>query len=192
MCYFRPMLIGLLSVAIASELVIDAKVPVDIHHAGQPVARLAMPGRVHLDWEPGAVTLSFDVAGDRTELPMVIPPSGAQWVIVGRSGITTTAPAPSATPVIATSAMVEFRVSGKGAALIVLDGERHVVASAEPWTIELSPGGHTVGVRTVDGSYQWAQGTLDIVGGGPLILQVSEGRVPELSGDAGHWLPSSR
>jgi hypothetical protein len=169
-----------------AALVVDAKVPAEVLLAGVKLGELYFPATVQFSISPGTYPLRVYVGGTPTDLEVELT-SGAQTsVVVGRSGVsiagTTAAP-----PVSTEPASVEFRMVGRGAVrLSVEDGDGAPavgrLATGETLALELLPGPHALSLRSGDGTVIWATGALHVAGSGPVVVLVSEGRLPEVSG----------
>jgi hypothetical protein len=73
---------------------------------------------------------------------------------------------------------------GGGSAQVRVDGARHHLSGGDRITLTLAPGPHAMSVRSQDGTSVWAAGTLSVSGGAPVIVQIAEGRMPEVGGPA--------
>ena len=173
--------------ALAGELVIDAQVPVEIREGQQTLAQLFFPGELHLNATVGKTTLIFVVNGTEVPVALDIAETGATVVVVGRTGITTgqraadDAPPPS----------FELRASGESAVTVVLDGTRIAMRPGESRIVPNRTAVHDIGLRDATGTVVWAHGTLVVSGAGPHVVQVSEGRLPVVSGIGGRFDPSA-
>jgi hypothetical protein len=58
--------------------------------------------------------------------------------------------------------------------------------------LKLPHGAYDALLRSGSGTVIYARSTLSLSGAGPLVVQVSEGRVPELSGEGGSLSPNSK
>ncbi len=172
----------LLSLASAGTLVVDAKVPTEIRVDGFPVASLTWPGQLRVTADAGSTTFQVWVDGKPNDVQVDIPEAGEAWVIVGKSGITTEA---KNTEVGDTPTSVEFRAVET--VLLQLEGQRHLVRPDTPLVLELAQGKHPVKVRSADGLTIWAQGQLSLSGDTEVIVQLAEGRSPEVAGRDGRW-----
>jgi hypothetical protein len=147
------------------------------------LAQLWYPGTARFDIVAGAHVVRVYVDGTPRDVNVDIQPGHETHVLVGRSGISVTkAETEAPGPVDAVS--VELRVVGGGAAQIRMDGERHHLSGGDRLTLSLSPGPHAMSVRSSDGTAIWAAGTLSLTGGAPVIVQIAEGRMPEVGGPA--------
>jgi hypothetical protein len=79
---------------------------------------------------------------------------------------------------------------GRGAAQLRIDAKPHAVEPGRDLTLDLPPGAHPMSVRSSDGTVVWATGSLEVAPGEPLVVQIGEGRMPEVSG-AGAFNPAS-
>lgn len=159
---------------------VDAKIPAEILIDGAKIAQLWFPGQLDFEVSTGPHILRVYTNGNPVDHELVIRPEETSRVVVGRTGITLdTLAAPASDPDAPTP--VEFRILGIDAQ-IRLDDQRLMMASGERTTLELAPGEHRLSVRSRDGTIVWARGTLEVGLGERLIVQIAEGRLPELSG----------
>jgi hypothetical protein len=176
------------SLAAAGQLVVDARVPTEVHVDGHPAVELFTAAVVNLELPPGKVNLTVYINGKPAKYAVDIPEKGSATLLVGRTGVTTgtSAAAPAGTG----PQGVEFRVSGASAVMVQVDNDRHKLSPGQSITVELTAGEHRLAVRDESGTTIWARGVL-AVGGNPLVVQVSEGRVPEIAGEGGIFRPDS-
>lgn len=172
----------LLSAALAGDLVVDVKVPVNVSIDGQQAADVFQPGMLRLPVDDGPHKVTVVVAGKPSVFDVTIGPSPVV-LLVGRSG--TTVGAADAQPVpLATGAdiPVRFRTTARDRLLVQIAGQRVVVAPGVGVTLPLGLGEHEMTVRSPDGTSIFARGMLVVGGSGELIVQLSEGKMPETSG----------
>lgn len=181
------LLTGLVSVA--GTIVVDAEVPVEVALDSRPVAQVFTASSVHLPAEAGSHKVTVMVNGRPTHLKVDVPEDGYAHVVVGRTGITTRS---SEAPTANENASVDLRVVGDEALRLTLDGTRHVLSPGDNQVLELTRGDHTLELRSGDGLAIYANGDLHVKGTGPVVVQLSAGRAPEVVGATGSWRPSSR
>jgi hypothetical protein len=167
-----------------ARLEVDAKVPVEILISGVKLGQLYFPGEARFKIVPGEHTLRVYVNGNPTDVPLVLRAGERTRVLVGRSGVSleaavADAAAPAAQP---GPVAVQFRLSGGGSARLMLDGRPVALQGGAPVTVDLGVGSHPLSVRSTDGTAIWATGHLEVQGGDSLVVQVAEGRLPEVSG----------
>jgi hypothetical protein len=165
---------------VAGALVVDARVPVEILVNGAKLASLYAPGESRFQVEVGHHRVSLWTNGKPTDVELDVAEGQEARVLVGRTGVTTSS-GPISTPPAADAVAVEFRVVGTPGAQVRVDDGRHAVQSGRTFTLELAPGAHPLSVRSADGTAIWATGTLQVTGS-PVVVQIAEGRVPEVSG----------
>lgn len=166
----------------AGTLAIDARQPAEILVNGVQLARLHFPCEVKFQVQTGPSQLRVYTNGLPTDVPIDIREDEVTRVLVGRTGISMTTERPAA-PAAEGPVPVEFRVVGGAGAQVRLDAGRHAVQAGTNVTLDLQPGPHPLSVRSADGTAIWATGTLQ-VHGGPVVVQIAEGRMPEVSGGA--------
>lgn len=165
----------------AATLTFDCKVPAEILVDGMKVGQLWFPGQATWRVAPGKHLVRVYVAGTPQDHPVELVARAGRTFLVGRTGTTvsdTVAAAPASGP-----ARVGLRVVGVQGAQVRIDGRREVLQAGAELALDLPPGPHALSVRSLDGTAVWSTGTLE-VSGGPVVVQFSEGRVPEVSGGA--------
>lgn len=171
----------------ASEVVhgtvhIDAKLPAEVLIDGIKLAQVFAPGKVTFDVVPGQHLLRVYTHGKPHDLPMNITAGSDLSVVVGRTGLSSDEVVSDTTP--AGIVPVEFRVLDGMASMIRIAGAKHTVPQGERLTVELPTGVHPISVRSSDGTIIWANGRLTLEGSDGVVVQVAEGRLPEVSGAA--------
>ena len=186
------MLIALLlaSLASAGELVVHAEVPVEVAVDGHTLAQIFRSGRVHLTVPDGERRVVLTVAGNPTVLRLQVSDGAATHVVVGRTGISTRTQATPDTD--QGPAVVEIRAVGREGLQFKIADQRFQLSPGDQHTLELPPGRHPVELRSGSGLAIFAAGVLDVQGGGPIVVQLSEGRAPEVVGAGGSWRPADR
>lgn len=163
-------------------LVVDARVPAEVMVNGAKLAALYAPSETRFQVEAGHHRLSIWTNGKPTDLEIDVAEGLEARVLVGRTGVTTSS-GPVAGPDPADAVPVEFRVVGTPAAQVRVGDGREIVQAGRAFTLPLTPGPHPFSVRSADGTAIWATGTLEVTGA-PVVVQIAEGRVPEVSGSA--------
>lgn len=184
------MLMFLCASALAGTVHVDVRVPVEVILDGEIVAQVFRTARLDVDAEPGEHELVLVQNGVPRGYPIEVPNEGRVMVMVGRSGVTT---GQELVPeVLLDEVTVEFRTSDKQRVILVLDDQRIRLEPGRPTSLPLARGEHKVSVRSGDGTIVFANGTLDVNGRGELMVQVSEGRAPEVAGPGGSFIAGSR
>jgi len=163
-------------------LVVEARVPTEVLVDGHKMVQLFTSGRVELPVAPGDRLLRIYVNGNPEEHPVEILPTGATVVVVGRTGITTGQHGPSPSTDADRLAHVQIRTLQDVSSQIRLDGQRIQVQPDEVHPLSLPAGKHEINIRSYDGTAIWATGVLTL-DGGEVIIQIGEGRLPEVTGD---------
>jgi len=186
-------MLWLASVAFAGHLVVDAKVPAEIWIGGELAGQVAIPGALSFEEPAGKVEVTVVIAARPDKIEVDIPDQGEARVIVGRTGITTGEPQAHAAPPkdAPASYSVEFRSAGSEDMELTLGDQRIPLAPKQVEKIDLAPGSYPLSIRNETGTVIWAHGTLD-VGGEGLVVQVADGRMPEISGPGGTFHPDQR
>lgn len=186
--YPRAMWILLLTaLSNAGTVVVDAEIPIEVSLDSRPVAQVFTASSIHFPAEAGSHKVTILVNGRPTHLQVDVPKTGRAHVVVGRTGITTDA---SDAPDAAETAKVDVRLVGNEHLRLTLDGSRHVLGPGDNHAVELTTGDHAFELRSGDGLAIYAIGDLHINGTGPVVVQISAGRAPEVVGDTASWRPS--
>lgn len=166
--------------ALAAHLVVDAKVPVEILLGGYKLGELFYPSKAQFDLvAPVTTTARLYTSGAPTDVPIELKPGETVRILVGKTGITADKEV-STLDAAKGPFPLELRLIGAGGAMVRIDDKRHVLGSSGRIQTELPAGRHTISVRSEDGTVIWATG--DLLIDGPLVMQITEGRLPELSG----------
>lgn len=187
-------LLLLAALAPAAELHVSASVPTEVWLDGQPAAELYRPGSLTITLpEAGdTVDLRVFVEGKPQELSLPHPgATGTAFVVVGKQGVST----PGATepkPVASGPVTLTVEVNGHEPLRVQLGDQRQRLAPGARLELGLEPGEHKLVVSSGDGHVRWASGTLQLTGTEsqvPLVLQLADGKLPEVHGDGGVYWP---
>ena len=168
--------------ATESTLLIDAKLPAEILVDGHKLGQLWAPARVSFTVKPGAHQLRIYTHGKPNDLSIALPPGDGLTVVVGRSGLSSEALPTDQRPTTGI-VPVEFRVVGGAPAMLRFADTKHTIAQGDRLTLDLPSGTHALSVRSGDGTVIWASGRLTVEGGNQMVVQLAEGRMPEVSGE---------
>lgn len=180
----------LLGTVLAGELVIDARVPARVSVDGEVAAEIYALGRLHLQVADGARRVMVTVDGNPRVLDVV---TGARPVVVfvGRTGITVeSGSAPS--PEVSGDATVRFVTPEGNRLLVLVAGRRVLVPPGAGVPVTLPVGDHALSIRNADGTQVFARGTLVLGRAGEAVVQITEGRVPETSGEGVSFVADGR
>jgi len=161
---------------------VEVHVPAELRINRRPVAQLYVPAKFEIAAPVGEQELTVLVGGESQVYKMNVPPAPDRAVVmIGRSGTTVRS---EAKPVDAVAALVplELRGVGPGPVQIRIAAERYRVDSGSTIGITLAAGDYPISVRSPDGTAIWATGRLTVSGGDVVIVQLTEGRLPEVSG----------
>jgi len=164
-------------------LTIDAKVPAEVRLDGHVLGQLFVPGRLEVEVTPGSHELSVVRDGKPEQLALNVPVDGEMVVVIGKTGTTSTSATKATTPDPNAPVELEVRVSGNAPVQLRVGDQRFDLAPGRVMKLELPPGSHAYSFRNRNGTLVWARGTL-VLESGAVVLQLAEGRMPELSGDA--------
>ncbi len=181
----------LFGAAVASTLTVDAKLPTEVLLDGRKVAEVWEPARVMVDVPPGEHLVRIYRQGNPTDLRLTFSPGQTIDVVVGRTGITSNLPADDpddAAPEPPAEVTIELRAID--ATQIRVGQERLVLGDGQDRSLGLPVGTHPVEFRNPAGTVIWARGDLVVEPGARVVVQVSSGRLPEVSG-SGRFDPGS-
>lgn len=167
------------------ELLVDAKVPAELQIDGLVVGQLFVASRLNLTLPAGERRLAVTREGNAEELVVNVPADGSAIVIIGKTGTSVGKPSDLPDPPTVTGPVkLEVRVEGDAIMQLRLGRSRFEVVPGQLLSLEMARGPHAISVRSSDGTIVWANGTLELRGGEMAVLQLAEGRMPELTGDA--------
>lgn len=163
-------------------ILVEAHVPAEVRIDRRPVAQVYLPSTIEFAAPQGDHELSVLIGGATTQLAISVPPAPDRaMVLIGRTGTTVrTAAKPAAVEVALVP--VEVRGAGPGTVQFRIDSERYQLENGATHALSLPTGEHPISVRSPDGTAIWAVGKLKLSSGDVVIVQVSEGRLPEVSG----------
>ncbi len=164
------------------ELEVEAMQPAEVLLDGVKLGQLWFPGEVAFKVPAGDHLLRVYMQGKPNDLSIRVPADGEVRVLAGRTGLSATSDVDDEG--VAASVQVEFRVMDARGATLRLDDQRLKVQAGSPLSLELDAGPHVLSVRSSDGTVIWASGVLTVSGAAPVVVHVTEGRLPEVSGGA--------
>lgn len=168
----------------AAPLTVDAKVPVEILLEGVKLGQLFFPAEITYQVAPGPHVVRIYTNGNPTDVPVDLKVGVGARIIAGRTGISVAAPTDAPAAAVPVGPVpVEFRYVGNGGAQLRIDNTRpHSVQPGQDVKLDLQAGVHPMSIRSTDGTVIWASGSLEILAGQPIVVQIGEGRMPEVSG----------
>jgi hypothetical protein len=164
------------------QLVIETLVPAEVLVDGRKVVQLFTSGRLTINVLPGKRNIRVYTNGNPQDVVIEILPTGETLLIIGRTGITTGQPRQKTKVDPNAVAQVSFRATRNTAAQIRIGTERYYLEPETVHPLEIPTGRHDMSVRSHDGTAIWASGVLTL-DGGAVVVQISEGRMPEVTGD---------
>lgn len=177
------MLIWILSLALAGEVVLDAKVPARLSIDGVVVAELFQAGLLRVPVEAGEHEVLITAEGRMSVLRATVREDAPLLLLAGRVGVSI-GEVGAVEPTVAAVGpwSVRFRVTGRERLLVQVDGQRVVVSPGEGAVLTLTGGDHRLSIRSSDGTMVYARGLLQVKGGPEMAVQIGEGALPETSG----------
>lgn len=180
----------MIGAALAGDLVVDAAVPVVVRARGVDLVTVLSAARVRLlDLPAGAQAFELSRDGVTQTLTVQVPAQGAAQITVTAGGaVLEPEPAPpTAVP------SLELRAPADQRFATVLDGARLLTwDGGHPVALEgLTPGAHSLDLRSPDLQTIWARGTLTLEPVDRLIATLTAGRSLEVVGRSGAFSPST-
>lgn len=166
--------------AAAGQVVFDVRQPAELLIDGVKLGQLYYAGQARFDIVPGRHVVRVYVSGQPTDGEIEVVAGTETRVLVGRTGLSISRQALDAPE--ADAVPVELRVVGGSGAQVRLDAQRFDLPPGGKLSTTLATGAHAVSFRSADGTVIWATGTLRIAAGDPIVVQLAEGRLPEISG----------
>lgn len=163
------------------QLLFDAKQPAELLVDGVKLGQLYYAGQARFDVLPGRHRVRVYLSGQPTDTDVEVVAGVESRVLIGRTGVTVSRSDVAAAP-HADVVSVEMRMVGGGGAQVRVDDQRYRIDAGGQVSVPLASGVHAVSFRSADGTVIWASGTLELAGGEGVIVQLAEGRMPEVSG----------
>lgn len=179
-----------LSAAFAGEVVIDVKLPARLSLDGELVAEVYREGVLRLPVKDGPHQLVVTTGGMPSSFQVDVGPRPTV-VIVGRSGISVSQDDQEQVVPMG-DAQVRFRSAHNERLMVQVGNQRVVVSAGDGILIPLPVGEYPMTVRNPDGTSIFARGMLQVRGGADLVVQISEGMLPETSGEGVAFHPGGR
>ena len=179
-----------LASALAGNVIIDNEVPVEVRIEQRTMMKLLYPSQARFEYAAGPTQLTLLVNGEPKNIAIQIPEDGDVRVVVGRNGISHTT---DAKPTVAQKeTAVTFRALGVEPIQLRLGNKRHVVTPDEEFSTTLQSGRHPVEIRNLEGTLLWAAGQLELSGLENVVVQLIEGRMPEVVGKGSQFYVRGR
>ena len=173
----------------AAELQIDARMPAEIIANGKSLGQMLSNTKATISVNDHLSQLVVMTQGNPHTVDVDFT-SGPVQLFIGKTGITA-GPAPVVLSEPAARAVVEFRSASDLGILFIVDGKRHTLKAHDRFEMELPVGEHPFDLRNSDGTLIWSTGTIRLNGTGKLLMQLSDGRMPEFTGSGGEYLLDS-
>ncbi|MFT4621550.1 MAG: hypothetical protein ACI8PZ_000202 [Myxococcota bacterium] len=160
---------------------VDSHVPADIVVDGVRLAQLYTAGQLEVPIDVGSHEVFITTNGVQRRLQVQVPEGAVARVLVGRNGLSGDVFAD--TPEVVEFTPVEFRATGLEGIGVRVAGKRIRVGPGAAVRVDLPPGEHPCILNNLDGTVIWARGILHVAGPEVVVLQLTEGRAPEISGE---------
>lgn len=177
-----------LSVILAGSVIVHTGEPAELRRDGLFAVQtfgpteLVLPGLTE-----GQHAFSATVGGRNLTLSVNVPKDGEVGLkLAGGKLVSEPAGAPAQD-----TGMLELRAAAGQRFLVMIDGARWAVVGADQAVRaeDLSPGEHKLELRTTDALVVWNRGSLRIGPGERLIITATEGRMLQVFGRDGSWIP---
>lgn len=168
----------------------DSRLPAEIQVDGTTLAQLYQPGTLATRMPVGSHEVVVLTNGRARPLTVDVSSTATAVVLVGRNGLTASArlePLPEEGGV----APVELRVLGEEEVLVTVDDRRYRMRPGTTRTLTVPVGRHAMSIRSASGTVLWARGHLELSHTTPAIIQITEGRMPEVSGTGATFVAGS-
>jgi hypothetical protein len=162
-------------------LQVDAHIPSDVVVDGVRLAQLYIAGKLEVPMSAGTHEVFITTNGIQRRMEVVVAEGEVARVLVGRNGLSGDLLARKPLPTDVTP--TEFRATGEEGIEIRIGTQRVRVAPGAATVVDLVPGEHPCTMRNLDGTVIWARGTLHVAGPEVVVVQLTEGRAPEISGE---------
>lgn len=181
---------GEVSVPDTGQMEFDTRLPAEIQLDGRTVAKLYGPGVFSMRAEVGEHDVLVLTNGTPRPLKVDVSRTATAVVLVGRNGLTATArlePLPEEEGITP----VEVRVVGTEEVLVQIGKERFRLKPGAFRSLTVPVGRHAMRVKSSSGTVLWASGFLELTRTEPVVLQITEGRMPEVSGSGSSFVAGS-
>jgi hypothetical protein len=168
-------------------IVFDTRLPAEVRIDGMVVAQLYTGAQLSVKAPVGPHELVILTNGTPRTGKVDVPATGKATVMVGRTGLTTGQSASE--PDADGTATLQFRVVGSRGVLVQLGDDRFRIDSNSQKGIVMPIGSYDMRVRSADGTVVWANGRLELSRAVPVVVQLAEGRLPEVSGPGSSFSP---
>ncbi len=184
------MLIALLVLAAsAADLTLEARVPTEVYVDGNVVAKLYQPGSLRVRVSEAPHELRVFVNGQATRQLIDMTHTESSVVIIGRTGISwpENILAVPVDPDVEIEGRVSFRSVADEDVVVTIGRDRRTISPGEETEWVVGPGTHTMSLRNGGGTVIWVRGELHI-DGDDAIVQLADGRMPEVLGQGGQFV----
>ena len=165
----------------------DSRLPAEVRIDGLVVAQLYTGAQLSVKATVGTHELLIITNGTPRTGRVDVPATGRATVMVGRTGLTTGRT--DAETDASGTATLQFRVVGSQGVIVQLDGDRYRVDANSHKGVVVPVGAYDLRVRSADGTVVWANGRLELDRAAPVVVQLAEGRLPEVSGPGSSFSP---
>ncbi len=128
--------------------------------------------------------------GRARQLTVDVSKTATAVVFVGRNGLTASArlePLPEDDGVTP----IQMRVVGSEEVVVQIAGKRHRIPPGSTLDLQIPIGRHAMALKNSSGTVLWARGHLELTRTNPVVIQITEGRMPEVSGVGSSFIAGS-
>lgn len=173
--------------AATGTVLFDARMPVEVQLDGEIIGQLFTASRLSVDTSVGTREVTVVTNGQARVLAIDVSTSHKTVVLIGRNGLTSSNVAH--TEDLTGDAPIELRAAGNQDVLVTIGDQRWHVDADGSMVVMVPVGQHAMTVRSGDGHVLWARGRIDLTRAAEVIVQLSEGRLPEVSGTGAAFHP---
>lgn len=173
------------------SVLFDSRLPAEISIDRHMVAQTYIGAKVRVNASVGEHTVKIVTNGQPKLLDIEITQAGTVLVLIGRTGVTTGFQLEAPPGEEGSLTKAQLRVAGQRDVMLQIGDQRFRLNPGSTEDVELAVGRHKVSVRSGDGTVIWATGTLEVKTNEPVVVQLAEGRMPEVSGSGSVFFPGS-
>ncbi|MCA9567553.1 MAG: hypothetical protein KC656_06910 [Myxococcales bacterium] len=159
----------------------DSRLPAEIQLDGHTLAQLYQQGTLRTRAPTGTHEVVVLTNGRARSLTLDVSRTATAVVFIGRNGLTASTRL-EPLPEEAGEAPVELRVLGHEEVLVTLGDRRFRMLPGSTKALSVPLGRHEMSVKSASGTVLWAKGHLELTRTTPAVIQITEGRMPEVSG----------
>ena len=173
--------------AATGTVLFDARMPVEIQLDGEIIGQLFTSSKLSIDTHTGTREVTVITNGQARVLAIDVTTTRKTVVLIGRNGLTSSSVAHTGD--LTGDAPIELRAAGSQDVWVTIGEQRWHLDAYGSEVVLVPVGQHPMTVRSGDGHVLWARGRIDLTKASEVIVQLSEGRMPEVSGTGAAFHP---